>query len=99
MAYNSDSNAALKQDSSDSAEIMQIAKQLHPISDLNEINLRSLCKSASVMHLQRNDQLKLDTVFRGLVYVVEGSVTLYNGKNEISTINAGSSFFNAKLAR
>lgn len=89
MAYNFDSNAAVKQDSADQNDIMQLAKNLYPVSDLNESNRQALCRSASVMHLQRNDQLKLDTVFRGLVYVVEGSITVYNGKTEVLTINAG----------
>jgi HD-like signal output (HDOD) protein len=90
MAYNSDSNLASSQDASNTDDIMQIAKKLHPINDLNETNQKALSNSASIMHLQRNDQLKLDTVFRGLVYVIEGSVTLYNGKTEVSTISAGS---------
>lgn len=90
MAYNSDSNTAQKQDPAEHDDIVKAARHLYPISDLNEANRQALSRSATVMHLQRNDQLKLDTVLRGLVYVVEGSVTIYNGKTEVVTIESGS---------
>ncbi len=97
MAYNTDSNAALKNDSSNQDDIIQIAKNLHPISDLNKVNRKALCRSVNVTHLQRNDQMKVDAVMRGLVYVVEGSVTLYNGKNEVFTLGAGTREANQPL--
>ncbi|HBR99054.1 MAG TPA: hypothetical protein DD979_16995 [Gammaproteobacteria bacterium] len=90
MAFNSESNAASQQNTGDQDDITQLARNLHPVCDLNDANRQALCRSASVMHLQRNDQLKLDTVLRGLVYVVEGSLTVFNGKTEVMTINAGS---------
>ncbi|MDO6460587.1 HDOD domain-containing protein [Granulosicoccaceae sp. 1_MG-2023] len=90
MAYNSDSNTAVKQEPADHDDIVKVAQTLSPIGDLNPANRQALSRSATVMHLQRNDQLKLDTVMRGLVYVVDGSVTLYNGKHEITTIEGGS---------
>ncbi len=98
MAYNTDSNAALKLDPSDHDDIMQIAGKLALVSDLNESNRQALCRSASILHLQRNDQLKLDTVMRGLVYVIDGSVTTFNGKIEINTVTAGSKDANIPLA-
>ncbi len=90
MAYNSEPNPALSRRSTDTDENMPFIKELHPISDLNESNRKVLSKSSSIMHLQRNDQLKLDTIFRSLVYVIEGSVTIFSGKSEVSTITAGS---------
>lgn len=98
MAYNTDSNAALKLDQSDQDDIMQIAGKLTLVSELNETNRQALCRSASILHLQRNDQLKLDTVMRGLVYVIDGSVTTFNGKTEVNTVTAGSKEANIPLA-
>ena len=90
MAYNSDSNTAQKQDPAEHDDIVKATQHLSPISDLNAVNRQALSRSATVMHLQRNDQLKLDTVLRGLVYVVEGNVTVFNGKTEVVTIESGS---------
>jgi len=41
------------------------------------------------MHVQRNDQLKPENSHRWLMYLVEGSLTLYSGKDEVGSIQAG----------
>ncbi len=92
MSYNTESSQLSNKNSSEitQKECMLLSEKLIPVSDLNTSNRTSLCKSSSIMHLQQNDQIKLDTIFRSLVYVIEGSVTIYNGKTEITTIAAGS---------
>ncbi len=94
MSYNIESTQISSHDHDSSeitqAECMRLSEKLQPVSDLNQSNRTSLCKSSSIMHLQQNDQIKLDTIFRSLVYVINGSVTIYNGKTEVTTISAGS---------
>lgn len=59
-----------------------------PISELNAINRVAICKSATVVHVQRNDQIKPENSHRWLMYLVEGSLTLYSGKEEVGVIAA-----------
>jgi len=61
-----------------------------PVSELNAVNRAALCKSSAVVHVQRNDQLKPEGANRWLMYLVEGSLVLYDGKDEVGTITAKS---------
>jgi len=54
------------------------------------IRRAALCKSSAVVHVQRNDQLKPEGANRWLMYLVEGSLVLYDGKDEVGTITAKS---------
>ena len=73
------------------ALITAIASKASPVNELNADNRSALCKTATVAHMQRNDQLKPENSHRYLMYLVEGSVYLYNGKDEVGTLSAGSS--------
>ncbi len=66
------------------------AAAVSPVNELNELNRLSLCKSASVLHVQRNDQIKPENSHRWLMYLVEGSLSLYAGKEEVGVITANS---------
>jgi len=73
------------------ALIASAASSVSPVNELNAVNRAALCKSATVVHVQRNDQLKPEGANRWLMFLVEGSLTLFNGKEEVGTINAQSS--------
>lgn len=78
-ASSSDENVAL---------VAAVAEAVSPVSELNAINREAICKSATVVHVQRNDQIKPENSNRSLMYLVEGSLTLYAGKDEVGTISA-----------
>lgn len=89
--FKSDSNPAVSNSDENSELILQSAGTLSPVNELNAINRAALCKSATVVHVQRNDQLKPEGANRWLMYLVEGSLTLYNGKDEVGNISAKTS--------
>ena len=73
------------------ALIASAAGSVSPVNELNAVNRAALCKSATVVHVQRNDQIKPEGANRWLMFLVEGSLTLFDGKEEVGTINAQSS--------
>ena len=70
--------------------LLAAAAAVLPVSELNEANRAALCRTASVVHVQRNDQLRPENSHRWLMYLVEGSLSLYNGKDEVGQISARS---------
>lgn len=68
--------------------VLAAAAAVSPVSELNAINRVAICKSATVVHVQRNDQIKPENSHRSLMYLVEGSLTLFSGKEEVGTLNA-----------
>ena len=88
MVFKSDSNKATTSIDENSTLVLAAAGAVMPVSELNAINRVSLCKSATVVHVQRNDQIKPENSHRWLMYLVEGSLTLYSGKEEVGVINA-----------
>ena len=76
---NSDENARL---------VMSAANSVSPVVELNAANRKSLCKSASVQLVQRNDEIKPENSHRWVMYLVEGSLTLHTGKDEVGEIVA-----------
>ena len=88
MVFKSDSNKAAASDDENSTLVLAAAGAVTPVSELNAVNRVSLCKSATVVHVQRNDQIKPENSHRWLMYLVEGSLTLYAGKEEVGVINA-----------
>lgn len=73
------------------ALITSIAGKASPVNELNKANQSAICKTAAITHMQRNDHLKAENSHRYLMFLVEGTVTLLNGKEEAGTLSAGSS--------
>jgi len=88
MVFKSDSKVVAASAGEDSATVLAAAAAVTPVSELNAINRAAICKSAGVVHVQRNDPLKPENSHRWLMYLVEGSLTLYSGKDEVGVINA-----------
>ncbi|NND89485.1 MAG: HDOD domain-containing protein [Granulosicoccus sp.] len=88
MVFKSDSNPSASNADENSTLVLAAAGAVSPVSELNAINRAALCKTASVVHVQRNDQIKPENSHRWLMYLIEGSLTLYSGKEEVGVINA-----------
>lgn len=80
-ASNSDENNQL---------LLKAAATVSPVNELNEANRTALCRTAKVVHVQRNDQLQPEAANRWMMFLVEGSLQLYNGKEEVGSIAANS---------
>ncbi len=86
--FKSDSNPSVSNSDENSVLILAAAGAVSPVNELNAVNRAALCKSATVVHVQRNDQLKPEGANRWLMYLIEGALTLYNGKDEVGSIAA-----------
>jgi len=89
--FKSDSNPSASSSDENNVVVLAAAGSVSPVNELNAVNRAALCKSAAVVHLQRNDQLKPEGANRWLMYLIEGSLTLYDGKEEVGTITAKTS--------
>ena len=90
MVFNSSSKAAAPSADANKATVLAAASSVFPVNELSAANRDSISKSGTVVHIQRNDQLKAEDSHRWLLYLVEGSLSLYSGKDEIGVLNAGS---------
>ncbi|MFT4729103.1 MAG: HD-like signal output (HDOD) protein [Granulosicoccus sp.] len=88
MAFKSDSNPLVASADENGKLIQTAARSVSPIFELNAINCKSLCKSAVIQHVQRNDEIKPENSHRWMMYLVEGSLSLHSGKEEVRVINA-----------
>ena len=88
--FKSDPNPSVSNSDENSILILSAAGAVSPVSELNAVNRAALCKSATVVHVQRNDQLKPEGANRWLMYLIEGTLTLYDGKDEVGSIAAKS---------
>jgi len=88
MAIKNDSNPSAANSDENSRLILKAARSVAPVVELNAINSKSLCKSAMVQHVQRNDEIKPENSHRWLMYLVEGSLSLHSGKEEVGVIKA-----------
>ncbi len=88
--FKNDSKPAVKS-AEDNHTIELAAAAVSPVNELNEANRQSICKSASVLHVQRNDLIKPENSHRWLMFLVEGSLSLHAGKEEVGVITANSS--------
>jgi len=86
--FKTDSTPSASNADENSALLGAAAGAVSPVNELNAVNRAALCKSASIVHVQRNDQLKPEGANRWLMYLVEGSLTLYLGKDEVGNISA-----------
>jgi len=88
MASKSDMNSSAAKTDENAAMLLAAASAVSPVNELNAVNRAALCRTATVVHVQRNDQIKPENSHRWLMYLVEGSLTLYNGKEEAGVIAA-----------
>lgn len=91
MAFKSDSTSSPAAADEQGPLVLAAAGAVLPVSELNAVNRAALCRTASVVHVQRNDQIKPENSDRWLMYLVEGSLSLYNGKEEVGQINSRTS--------
>lgn len=70
--------------------VSAIAGKVAPINELNAENRIAICKSAQIAVMQRNDQLKPENSHRYLMYLVEGTVQQFNGKDEVGSLTPAS---------
>lgn len=80
-AANADENGAL---------VLAAASAVSPVNELNAVNRAALCRTATVVHVQRNDVVKPEGAHRWMMFLVEGSLSLYQGKEEVGTLAARS---------
>ncbi len=78
-------------DPEDYAQVSAIAGKVVPINELNAENRAAICNSAQITVMQRNDQLKPENSHRYLMFLIEGSVTMISGKEEVGTLSPSSS--------
>ena len=88
MVFKSDSNPAVSNADENGTLVLAAAGAVSPVNELNAINRVAICKTASVVHVQRNDQIKPENSHRWMMFLGEGSLTLYSGKEEVGVINA-----------
>lgn len=88
MAFKNENGSASGGSDENGALLLAAAGAVSPVSELNAQNRAALCKTASVVHVQRNDQIKPEGAHRWLMYLVEGSLSLYQGKEEVGSLAA-----------
>jgi len=88
MAIKNESNAGMSNSNEDVKLVLAAAQRVTPVTELNTSNTKALCNSAVVVHVQRNDEIKPENTHRWMMYLVEGSLTLHTGKDEVGVINA-----------
>ncbi len=88
MVFKSDNNPTVSNSDENAAIILAAAGAVSPVNELNEANRAALCKTATVVHVQRNDQVKPENSHRWMMFLVEGTLNLYSGKEEVGTISA-----------
>jgi len=87
MVFKSEQRSGQDNDENE-ALVAAAAGNVSPVNELSAHNRAALCKTAAVTFMQRNDQLKPENAHRWLMYLVEGNLSLYNGKEEVGTLNS-----------
>lgn len=86
--YRNDSIGSPSANDDDAAVIAATAATVVPVSELNAENRAALCRSASVVHVQRAETINPANAHRYAVFLVEGTLALYNGREEVGTLDA-----------
>ncbi len=73
-------------------QLLALAARLTPISELNEANRLTICKSASVVNMNRSTDIAANKEHRWFTYLLEGQVDVVNAKEKDSSesLNSGS---------
>mgnify|MGYP000064403672 CR=1 FL=1 len=88
MVFKSDSSTAGDTDEEHGTLVLATAAAVLPVGELNAINRAALCRTASVVHVQRNDRIKPENSHRWLMYLVDGALTLHTGREEVGQLHA-----------
>lgn len=83
--FDSKSSAAADTADNDISELMALAARLSPISDLNESNLQTICRSATIVNVNRSTALAANKEHRWFTYIMEGQVEVRNAKDKDDT--------------
>jgi len=91
--FDSKSSAAADTENNDISELISLAARLSPISELNEANRLTICKSATLVNLNRSTALAANKEHRWFTYIFEGQVEVRNAKDkeDIETVEANTS--------
>jgi len=91
--FDSKSSAAADTDGNDISELLNLAARLSPISDLNDANRLTICKSATMVNLNRSTALAANKEHRWFTYVLEGQVEVRNAKDreELESVEVSTS--------
>ena len=90
--FDSKSSAAVDTGANEMSQLLALAAKLSPISELNESNLLTICKSASVVNMNRSTDIAANKEHRWFTYLLEGQVEVVNSKDKdaTETLSAGS---------
>ena len=90
--FDSKSSAAADTGANEIAELLALAAKLSPISELNEANRITICKSATLVSVNRSTALAANKEHRWFTYLFEGQVDVLNAKEkeDIESINTSS---------
>lgn len=90
--FDSKSSAAADTNADDMSLLLGLAAKLSPISELNEANRLTICKSATVVNMNRSTDIPANKEHRWFTYVLEGQVEVFNTKekSELESIASGS---------
>ena len=83
--FDSKSSAAADTTSDDIGELLALAARLSPISELNEANRVTICKSATIINANRSTALEANKEHRWFTYLIEGQVDVRNSKDKDDT--------------
>ena len=83
--FDSKSSAAADTENSDLSELIALASRLTPISELNEANRVTICKSATIANVNRTTALAANKEHRWFTYILEGQVEVRNSKDKEET--------------
>ena len=78
--FDSKSSAAADTSANDMGALLSLAAKLSPISELNEANRLTICKSATVINMNRSTDLPANKEHRWFTYLLEGQVDVVNTK-------------------
>jgi len=87
--FDSKSSAAADTESNDISQLLSLAARLSPINELNEANRLTICKSATLVNVNRSTSLEANKEHRWFTYLFEGQVEIRNtkDKDEVEAIN------------
>ncbi len=90
--FDSKSSAAVDTSANDMGQLLDLASRLSPISELNEANRLTICKSASVFNMNRSSDIAANKEHRWFTYLLEGQVDVVNArdKDDSEALSAGS---------
>lgn len=90
--FDSKSSAAADTGTNDMSQLLALAARLNPISELNEANRLTICKSASVINMNRSTDIQANKEHRWFTYLLEGQVDVINSRDKDSNeaITSGS---------